>query len=206
MERVLEEGAQPMPMAQRWKVCSQSHLKQDLVWCNAVGACQAATGEASHLQPGRDMRAARFSSQPSCVSLTFFRAGTVLDRKAPLLNKNSSRQNNFFFLIYTECIFCIHYSISWHTLKCVQMLIVEDFHSFSLCQPYQASHGFCTHLNTSFTCVMWDSSSWKRKTKQRCGMIRPLHKADVVGNVNILLLVSSSEQYWYYSSRLLELS
>ena len=64
------------------------------MWCNAVGMCQKARGEASRVQLGRDVRAVRLSSQPSDVSLKLFRAGMVLDSKAPLLKRNSSRQYN----------------------------------------------------------------------------------------------------------------
>lgn len=81
-------------MAQRWRVCSQPHLEQDLAWCDTVGIWQKAGGGVLYVQLAREVRAVSRSSQPSNVSLKLFRAGMVLGKKAPFLNKSSSRQYN----------------------------------------------------------------------------------------------------------------
>lgn len=52
--RVLEKVAQPTSMGQRWRVCPQSHLEQDLVWCDSVGICQKTEGGVFHVQLGRE--------------------------------------------------------------------------------------------------------------------------------------------------------
>lgn len=46
------------------------------------------------------------------------------------------------------------------------------------------------------SCEVFQAFCWQRKTEQRQEIIRLSHKAATVGNVNNLVLVSSSEQCW----------
>lgn len=166
MQRGSTREPKPLPRTQEWKVCSLPYLEHDLAQCGIRGRWHSTRLKAFARReeekcPTHSLAVpwGQLASALSPLRFHWCRLGQGwspgVHRRDRFLIKNS----RIFFILL--CIYIFTFTmvfpgtassvcICWLWNICI---------AFPHCELRQASHGSYTHSNTSFTCVLWDSSS-----------------------------------------------
>lgn len=203
----------PLPRTQEWKVCCQPHLKHDLAQCGIRarwhGTRLKAFARREEEKCPTHSLAVPWGQLASALSPPHFHWCTLgqgwshcigVHRRDWFLIKNS----RIFFIL--PCIYIFTFTVVFPgtaSSVCICRLwnICIAFPLVNYVKPAMVPIPIQTSL-LPVSCGILQAFSCKRKTERRYDMIGSLHETALIGNVNSVLWISSSEPYWYYLSRL----